>query len=1176
MSQKNKQLSNAFSTGGGGAHFEAHVQATFVTLMLTSGYAPCLPCWPIVEIKLQGKIDGFDTDDLIVIVEKPRSKERRKLLGQVKHSINITKKDKIFGEVIQAAWNDFNNPNVFVNGKDIIALITGPISATDDHNVQWLLNQARHTKNVDDFFRNVEQANFSPSKSSEKLEVIRHHLKAANGDTEVSKNELYRFLNSFQLLGYDLGKEFGVVLSLLHSHISQFQQQNPQWVWSRAVDIVQSWNQDAGTITPAKLPEDFLEAFQQRAVVKMPDKFKTVQDIQKTDWANHLDATYLALAILVGAWNEKNKNDIETIIQLFPIDYATWLQKAREILRCPDSPLSLKNGYWQVVNRIELLSLLGSLILDQDLDTFKKIALSVLKEPDPAFELPTDERYAANIHGKVLSHSHALRKGIADGLAILGNHPEACSHCTQGKAGEICILTIRETLNTANWVLWGSLDNLLPTLAEAAPSGFLDAVEKSLSLTPCPFAKLFTQESNGITGNNYLTGLLWALEGLAWEEQYLVRVCMVLGELANLDPGGQSSNRPSKSLATILLPWLPQTLATIEKRLVAVQTILKEWPDIGWNLLLQLLPGQQQTSFGSHKPSWRKIIPDNWDESVTQQEYWQQASVYAEHAVDVAGYDISRLSELIEHFSHLPKSAFDRLIDVLSSTTISSLPEDQRLLIWTKLTNFARKHRRFADAKWALSAELLTSIENIAEKLAPKNPSNFYKHLFTDCDSDLYEENGNWKKQQKELDTQRETAISKIFQQDGIDGIITFSETVLSPSKVGQALGTMTDLSIEQTLLPLFLDSKNKNHRALVSGFTWRKHALNGWEWCDQIDKSEWTPKQLGSFLAYLPFSKETWERTTLWLKEQENEYWSTTSANAYQSEDSLDIAIEKLLKHGRPHAAIGCLDTQLSSKQSINVKQCVSALLMAVSSTEPAYSIDRYHILELIKYLQAEPMVAQEDLFKIEWAYLPLLESPEGVTPKHLNNRLANQPEFFCEVIRIIYRSTKESQAPNKSSEKTKALAKNAWLLLHKWQTPPGTREGGTFDPEHFKNWLQQVQAICSKTGHLEVALNKIGEVLIHAPADPDGLWLHREVAEALNNRDAEKMRNGFEVGFFNSRGVYEIDPNGKEERTLAEQYLSKANQVENAGYGRLANILKELANSYHKEAARVVSEYL
>jgi hypothetical protein len=160
---RTKQLSNPFSTGGGGAHFEAHVQASFVALMLTGGYAPCLPCWPIVEIKLQGKIDGYDTDDLIVFVESVSTKERRKLIGQVKHSIAITQGNAILGEVMQAAWNDFNKPRLFTRGKDVIALITGPLSATDTRAVRWLLNQAKYTKDVDEFFRNVEQANFSPS-----------------------------------------------------------------------------------------------------------------------------------------------------------------------------------------------------------------------------------------------------------------------------------------------------------------------------------------------------------------------------------------------------------------------------------------------------------------------------------------------------------------------------------------------------------------------------------------------------------------------------------------------------------------------------------------------------------------------------------------------------------------------------------------------------------------------------------------------------------------------------------------------------------------------------------------------------------------------------------------------------------------------------------------------------
>ncbi|MGM3224277.1 hypothetical protein [Dickeya zeae] len=1169
-----KNLSNPFSTGGGGVHFEAHVQASFVALMLTSGNAPCLPCWPIVEIKLQGKIEGFDTDDLIVVVENPTSKEKQKLLGQIKHSISITQGSAIFGEVIQAAWNDFNNPEVFTRKKDVIALITGPLSSTDTHNVQWLLNQARHTKNADEFLRNVRQAKFSPARSSEKLEVLQYHLKIANDGNDLTDDELYEFLNHFHLLGYDLGNEFGVVLALLHSHIAQFHQQYPQWVWSRIVDIVQTWNQDAGTITSSKIPDDLSEVFKQRVVAEIPEKLRAVSQIVQTDWAHHPDASCLAIAVLVGRWNEKNEYDLDVLTQLLGIGYDEWLRKAREILHVPDSPLSVRNGVWKVANRMDLWSILGSRILDQNLDLFKFLTISVLKEPDPVFELPAEERYAASIYGKELHFSPMLRQGIAEGMAILGSQPEACINCSQGKAEACSNVAIREILNEADWVLWGSLNGLLPTLAEAAPAKFLDAVEKAMHQTPCAFDELFSQEGNGIIGGNYLTGLLWALEGLAWDEQHLVRVCAVLAELASHDPGGKWSNRPSNSLSTILLPWLPQTLASIEKRQVAVKVIFNEWPDIAWNLLVQLLPGQHQTSFGTHKPSWRRTIPDDWENEVTNQEYWQQTLFYAELAVASVGEDTGRLTVLIDHFDHLPAPAFDQLLEVLSSKPIIGLHEEKRVLIWDHLNQLSNKHKRYSDANWALPDNLITRIENVAEQLAPTNPFNLYQHLFSNRDFDLYDENGDWEEQQKKTEARRESAISEIFRLNGAEGVIRFADNVSAPNKVGSILGTFSNDVFETILLPHFLDTTENKHKALVSAFIWKRFWLKGWEWCDNLSKSEWTPKQLGQFLAYLPFSGETWGRASQYLQAFESEYWTRTDTNAYQSEGELAVAIDKLIEHGRPHAAIHCLYRMYQNKQPIDANQCVRALLAALSTDESSSNMDAYHITTLIKFLQTKSDVNQEDLFSVEWAYIPLLDGHRGTVPQLLENRMANDPEFFCEVIRLIFRSDKEDPSASEPTEQSKAIARNAWRLLEKWETLPGSQQNGTFRADNFTEWLEKVKEVATESGHLGVALSKIGEVLITAPSDPDGLWINRAIASALNDRDAESMREGYRRGTYNSRGAHWVDPTGKPERELADQFRTKAEEVENAGYQRFAVTLRVLADGYDQEAERVISD--
>jgi hypothetical protein len=159
-------------------------------------------------------------------------------------------------------------------------------------------------------------------------------------------------------------------------------------------------------------------------------------------------------------------------------------------------------------------------------------------------------------------------------------------------------------------------------LAEAAPNQFLESTEAALQHGQNgPFGAVFAQESTEFGGGNYMSGLLWALETLAWSPDYLLRVVYILGELAAVDPGGQWANRPAASLVDILLPWHPQTCASIPQRKAAVQLLLREQPQVGWKLVNALLPRMHSTTSGTSKPIWREFIPTGWRESVTQGEY---------------------------------------------------------------------------------------------------------------------------------------------------------------------------------------------------------------------------------------------------------------------------------------------------------------------------------------------------------------------------------------------------------------------------------------------------------------------------------------------------------------------------------------------------------------------------
>ena len=106
-------------------------------------------------------------------------------------------------------------------------------------------------------------------------------------------------------------------------------------------------------------------------------------------------------------------------------------------------------------------------------------------------------------------------------------------------------------------------------------------------------------------------------------------------------------------------------------------------------------------------------------------------------------------------------------------------------------------------------------------------------------------------------------------------------------------------------------------------------------------------------------------------------------------------------------------------------------------------------------------------------------------------------------------------------------------------------------------------------------MAFIHLGKVLIHTPPDHDGLWINRTVAGALNDKDAEDMRRGFEIGLYNSRGVHRVDPSGADERKLAGQFRNKAELAKNACFPRLAVVLRNLADNYERKADWVVAEH-
>jgi len=853
-------LSNPISTGSGGSHFEHDVQTAFVVLMLTNGHLPCFNDYEnpkIYKIRCQAENLGFRTDDLLVFAKGNDEKEgsEQRIFAQIKRSISISN-NKNFKKVIKDAWIDFNSDK-FNKNYDKLALITGLISKQDVIHTRQILDWAKCDFSTEEFIANIKQKKYLSKTKNKKLEVFRIALENEKGSS-ISDDELYLFLKHFYFLGYDFDIEAGVTKSLVYSLIGQHTNEDINAIWLKIRQIVERANTTPFNIQNDKLPKYITKYFKNISPYAVGEKEEdAIYPIEET----LIKKQNLALANLIGSWDEKNKSDIDIVSNIINKQYFDWIPEIRKEFDNPESSLLIKNGVISNIDRENSWINTAAQIFDNQLDLFCKACLLVLKEINPAFDLPPDERYLASINSKTPKYSSHLRKGLTETLALIGNNEKELIHCSVGKAQNIIVDTIRKLFKDSDWKIWANLDRLLPNIAEANPQEFLNIIDTELRNSPCVFDELFAQESAGITGRTYLSGLLWGLEAIAWDEKYLIHVCMVLTELASRDSGGNYQNRPINSIITILLPWLPQTNASVEVRKTAMQRIRKDYPEITWKVIKALLPESHQSSSGSYVPKWMKIKVEK-GKSIPADEYWEQTNYYVDIALEIISDDIDKLYELMDKIEIQNTTYTDKLLKAISSEKIINLPEEKRLKFWKKLKLIEITQKRHG----ILYEEKSEKISEAIEALTPKKPENLYKILFDHSEYDLFEDDGDYEKQMDKIRNERVKAVKAVLKEGGWKLLFQFSDIIKFPYLLGSALGEIGNNESDMYLLPDYLSSKKESIREMVGNYIWRRYHKDGEVWVKYIDISKWTIDQKSKFLLNLPFCRFTWNLVVEWL----------------------------------------------------------------------------------------------------------------------------------------------------------------------------------------------------------------------------------------------------------------------------------------------------------------------
>jgi hypothetical protein len=230
-----------------------------------------------------------------------------------------------------------------------------------------------------------------------------------------------------------------------------------------------------------------------------------------------------------------------------------------------------------------------------------------------------------------------------------------------------------------------------------------------------------------------------------------------------------------------------------------------------------------------------------------------------------------------------------------------------------------------------------------------------------------------------------------------------------------------------------------------------------------------------------------------------------------------------------------------------------------------------QHFVTEMLKQLDHTEDVPIATMLRLEWVYLPLLEHSERPA-KVIMRELATNPELFVQMICAVYKPSDDSgitEAPPEDADLAHNIATQADRLLRLWNVIPGTAADGKIDESALKAWVKEARRLARAVGRVEVAEEKIGEVLSASPIDDDGVWPALAIRELMEDIQSSHLETGLLIGRRNRRGVTTRLPRdgGAQEQTLAQAYSdwSKATSFD---WPRASAVLEKLAQSYEEDA--------
>ena len=888
-------------------------------------------------------------------------------------------------------------------------------------------------------------------------------------------------------------------------------------------------------------------------------------------WLWKFEMTFLARLLFLTEWEEWI--DEELVSACFWEEYKKIHDSLVNLSELEDSPIRKIGNVWQVISKSDLWGILWQKFSTSLMKRFGSIIQTALTDNDTSSEIPKGDRWMAAIHNKWPTYSARIKWWISDTLALLS----AMWDSDIQTAIDNIVKTILNTDKTPYKILydlWWNLQNI----AEAAPEVFIEFIEKNLD----NFDELFEVWWNFFTSRSEYIHLLWSLEKLAWNPSFLVSITSILIELSlKYDKKIQAnySNRPIGSLCGIYLFWQRWTSETIDWKLQVLEVFSKKYPKFIFDLILQIL--NTTSSISNAIPTYQNWHSILWP--ITNIEY----STYAIWAIKILVSIFKKCPDdtfvsILENIIYFPKETQNDIIDYLLSINCSWFKDQQALVnARTKVENILSRKKLY-DEKLQIDQ---TKIIQLYNWLTPSDLFLTYarifsiENIFIVSSIDKYKKPHDWKAEEAIANEERIKIVNTIYRQywfTWIKKLIT--QTGWHFLLITAILNSEILESIYDDLYSLLWE-QDENLYIFWIEMCYRLSFVNNAYINEKIAWLEREGSIYKKWRLILSISNTNLKFNLLRTqgKEIQDIFWGSLKSldwyGVFREEDysEANYVITELNSRWKYESAFKLLE-KISHDwklEFINTNQIFSILDWLVPILNNWWYIDGldYHIWEIMNYLYEQNLKWDLDDIKIleyEIRYVKIIDSP-----KFLNQKLAESPEFFVELITKMYKE--KNWKAKISTKEEQVIAGNVFHILSKFHSIPWMSSDWVIDEIKLNNYMETAIGLFKKFDRFEIWCKKLWEILAHSPVGSDGIWpceAIRNVIEKFNNTN---LNIGFVVWKRNQRGTTSrwMFEWWVQEKKLAEEYSNWANKLK-ISHRVTSKILRDIWEQYISEARR------